>query len=78
MKIKAYHKDLNHLHVGCEDPRAYFIPYQSEDDALAGVRDNSAYFTNLCGEWNFNYYNSLTELCLLTDDISYNMWDFDT
>ena len=62
MKIKAYHKDLGSLHIGCEDPRAYFIPYQSEEAALAGNRDNSDYFINLCGEWNFNFYNSFEDI----------------
>ena len=62
MKIKAYHKDLASLHVGCEDPRAYFIPYQSEEAALTGNRENSDYFTSLCGEWNFNFYNSFEDI----------------
>ena len=62
MKIKAYHKDLGSLHIGCEKPRAYFIPYQSEDAALKGVRDNSDFLTNLCGEWNFNFYNSFEDI----------------
>ena len=25
--------------------------------ALAGIRENSEYFTSLCGEWNFKFYN---------------------
>ncbi len=62
MKIKAYHKDLNSLHIGCEKPRAYFIPYHSEEAALKGGRDNSEFLTNLCGEWNFNYYNSFEDI----------------
>ena len=55
--VKTYHKDLGSLHIGCEKPRAYFIPYQSEEAALAGARENSDYFTSLCGEWNFKFYN---------------------
>ena len=62
MKIKAYHKDLGSLHIGCEKPRAYYIPYQSEDIALAGERKQSAYFINLCGEWNFKFYNSFEDI----------------
>ncbi len=62
MKIKAYHKDLGSLHVGCEKPRAYFIPYHSEEAALNGNRENSEFLTNLCGEWNFNFYNSFEDI----------------
>ena len=62
MKIKAYHKDLGSLHVGCEKPRAYYIPYQSEEAALAGKREDSSSFISLCGEWNFKFYNSFEDI----------------
>ena len=55
MNIIAYHKDLGSLHIGCEKPRAYFIPYQDEETALGGCRKKSAYYTDLCGEWNFRF-----------------------
>lgn len=62
MKIKAYHKDLGSLHIGCEKPRAYYIPYQSEEAALTGKREDSANFISLCGEWNFKFYNSFEDI----------------
>lgn len=62
MKIKAYHKELSSLHVGCEQPRAYFIPYHSEEAALTGSRNNSEKLFNLCGEWNFKFYNSFEDI----------------
>lgn len=62
MKITPYHKSLKNLHVGCEKPSAYFIPYQSEEAALSGIRDKSEFFINLCGEWNFNFYNSFEDI----------------
>lgn len=62
MKIKAYHKDLGSLHIGCEDPRAYFIPYQNEESAVSGKRENSDYFMSLCGEWNFKFYKSYEDI----------------
>mgnify|MGYP006361213743 FL=1 len=62
MNIKAYHKDLASLHVGCEKPRAYFIPYQSEEAALTGCRNQSDRFLKLCGEWNFKFYNSFEDI----------------
>ena len=62
MNIIAYHKDLGSLHIGCEKPRAYFIPYQDEETALGGCRKKSAYYTDLCGEWNFRFYNSFEDI----------------
>ncbi len=62
MKTKAYHKDLNSLHIGCEKPRAYYIPYHSEEAALSGQRNDSGFFTSLCGEWNFKFYNSFEDI----------------
>ena len=58
MKIPSYHKSLDVLHFGTLKPRAYFIPYECLDDALSGNRENSAYFTSLCGEWNYKFYES--------------------
>jgi len=37
------------------DPRAYFIPYHDDRCALAGERDDSAYFQKLSGVWKFHY-----------------------
>jgi len=62
MKIKAYHKDLASLHIGCEKPRAYFIPYHSEEAAFEGNREKSGYYTSLCGEWNFKFYSSFEDI----------------
>lgn len=56
------HLSLNRLHVGCEKPHAYFIPYQSEEAAKTGNRAASAFFRSLCGEWNFKWYPSLHEV----------------
>ena len=58
MEFKAYHKDLNSLHIGCEAPRAYFVPFRSEAAALTFDREKSESFVNLCGEWDFKFYNS--------------------
>lgn len=60
--MKAYHKDLGSLHIGCEKPRAYYIPYHSEESAISGNRENSAAYINLCGQWNFKFYKSFEDL----------------
>ena len=57
-----FHQDQKTLHVGCEKPRAYFVPFESERAAVGGLRGKSAFFTSLCGDWDFFYYNSLHEL----------------
>ena len=56
------HEDPQKLHVGCEKPRAYFIPYESAQAALTDDREQSAFFHSLCGEWDFKYYPSPEDL----------------
>ncbi|MBQ9098932.1 MAG: DUF4981 domain-containing protein [Clostridia bacterium] len=56
------HQNQKKLHVGCEAPRAYFIPYHSDAAALGDLRGTSAFFTSLCGDWDFFYYDSLSQL----------------
>ena len=69
MKFKYnYHRDLSTLHVGCEKPRAYFIPYESADAAAQSIRGASARFVNLCGDWNFRYYPSVNNIDDFTGD----------
>ena len=60
--IKDYHKSLKELHVGCEAPRAYFIPYSDSESARVGVRDYSPYFKTLLGTWDFKFYNSVFDV----------------
>lgn len=64
--IPDYHKDLNALHIGCERPHAYFIPYADREGADAGMRNASPYVKTLCGTWDFRYYESVADV---EDDI---------
>jgi beta-galactosidase len=57
-----YHQDLDTLHVGCDKPRAYFIPYGTRAAARTGNRAVSDRFLTLCGEWSFHYYKSLHDV----------------
>ncbi|MBQ7346848.1 MAG: DUF4981 domain-containing protein [Clostridia bacterium] len=57
-----YHQTLEYLHVGCEKPRAYFIPYHSDKAAATGNRAASDRFLSLCGEWSFRYYRSVNDV----------------
>ena len=56
-----YHKSLEHLHVNCEKPRAYFIPYGTEKAARKDNRNESENFLTLCGDWDFHFYSSIHE-----------------
>ena len=56
---KYYHNSLEQLHVNCEKPRAYFIPYGSEKAARKDNRSESENFLTLCGDWDFHFYNSI-------------------
>ena len=37
--------------------RAYYIPYDSLEKALAGDKNQSAYYRLLNGDWDFRYYD---------------------
>lgn len=67
------HENLDVLHVGTLDPRAYYIPYTDRENALDALveaewepdvleREYSDRFFSLDGIWDFNYYESLTEV----------------
>ncbi|MBO5295606.1 MAG: DUF4981 domain-containing protein [Clostridia bacterium] len=69
MKSKLpYHLSLDHLHVGCQAPHAYLIPYQSDAAAATGNRSVSNRFLSLCGEWSFRYFASVNDLPDFTAD----------
>ena len=61
-EIPDYHKSLATLHLGCEAPRAYFIPYESRELAESDNRAASRYFRSLSGTWDFRFYPNPYEL----------------
>lgn len=62
LKLQNYHKSLDILHYGCEEPRAYFIPFESENATLSDRRETSPFFKSLCGTWDFKWYPSVNEI----------------
>ncbi len=63
MKLKYdFHKSLAVLHHGCEDPRAYFIPFDDDKTAQKDIRGLSARFVSLCGDWDFRWYESTNDI----------------
>ena len=72
MKLPDYHKRLSDLHIGTEMPRAYFIPFENKEKALAGDRNTSEYLLNLCGDWKFLFWKSFEDI-----DCEFFASDFD-
>lgn len=71
-----YHKSLATLHEGCEEPHAYFVPYQTEEAAKEDDREKSDRFASLCGEWKFRWFPSERELGdFLSADFDEGEWD---
>ncbi len=77
MLTKMYHQNPHVLHVGCEAPRAYFIPYGSSLDAPSMQREKSDRFQLLSGKWAFSYFDSVDEVPekLLAADAPLSGWD---
>ncbi len=62
MFIPEYYKTQKTLHVGCEEPHAYFIPYETREAADRGLRGKSRFFLPLTGEWAFRYFQSVHDV----------------
>lgn len=71
-----YHKSLHSLHVGCEEPRAYFVPFSDEKTALSANRASSTRFRSLCGDWDFKFCENDSLLPdFLSDDFTTENFD---
>jgi len=70
LNIPDYHQSpaKENLHVGCEEPRAYFVPHDTKDGALSDIRETSRYFKSLCGSWKFRFFASLNDVKCVTGD----------
>lgn len=71
MRLEKYYENPDILHVGCEAPRAYYIPFSDKTAALTQPREDSDRYLSLNGKWNFKYCNSVYEMPEL-DDIEYS------
>ncbi len=68
-----YHENPAALHIGCEKPHAYMIPFGSEAGVRSTNRADSDRFVSLCGEWNFHYYDAVWKL----PDFTSPLWNGD-
>src|SRR5699024_5325733 len=63
MLIPDFFEDLSTFHVNTLPRRNYFIPYDSEEDALNNNnRRSSSYYHDLNGVWDFHYFDNVREI----------------
>ena len=60
--VEKYWENPAVLHVNCQKPRAYFIPYENEGRAQKGLRGASKYFKSLNGLWKFKYHDTVNKV----------------
>ena len=77
LKIEKYWEDPSCLHVQCEKPHAYFIPFESEEKAGKAIRGTSGFLKNLTGVWKFCYTSSFNDIEAPFYEADYNAdsWD---
>ena len=65
------------LHVNCENPHSYFIPYENDLKAAKNRRGDSKYYKSLNGTWKFKYYESVCDVEdeFYSDSFSPDDWD---
>ena len=68
LNIPNYHQSTETLHIGCEKPRAYFVPFPCGCASKNAERGESTFFKSLCGEWNFKFFKSVNDVCDLSTD----------
>ena len=68
LNIPNYHQSTETLHVGCEKPRAYFVPFPCGCASKHAERGESAFFKSLCGEWSFKFFKSVNDICDLSTE----------
>lgn len=59
--IERYYRMPEIQHIATTAPHAYFIPFDSAEDAAKG-REYSDRFISLCGDWDFRFFNNVEEL----------------
>ena len=75
--VEKYWEDPEILHVNCQKPHAYFIPYEDEKKAKEGIRGASKFFKTLDGSWKFKYQRSVYDVQdgFYGEDYDADAWD---
>ena len=59
--ILKNHENPAVTHVGCEENRAYYIPFSDREAALTQPRTASDRYIDLCGAWDFKYFECIED-----------------
>jgi len=75
--VEKFWENPEILHVNCEKPRAYFIPFENEEKAKENIRGTSKFYKSLNGAWKFKYFNSVNEISceFYKNDFDARCWD---
>ncbi|MEN6315005.1 MAG: glycoside hydrolase family 2 TIM barrel-domain containing protein [Clostridiaceae bacterium] len=75
--VDKYWENPHILHVNCENPHAYFIPYENEAKAAKNIRGTSRFYKSLNGVWKFKYHDTVydAEELFYSDSFSTDDWD---
>lgn len=75
--VEKYWEDPHTLHVNCEEPHAYFIPYENEAKAQEGARGASSFYKSLNGIWKFKYHDTVynVEDGFYAENYNADCWD---
>ena len=75
---QRYHNEVTVNRLGTVEPRAYYIPYGTPDEAKLNVREESSRFKLLSNcKWAFSYFDSFEDIpSSITDaDENISSWD---
>lgn len=74
---KKHYENPEVLHINREEPRAFFIPFQSLDLALSKNYELSDYFKTLNGNWKFLFIDNTADIPknFEKDNFDDNSWD---
>ncbi len=78
MISQRYHNDVSYNRIGTENPRSYYVPYGSPEEAKANIRENSSRFKLLSGcKWAFSYFDSYEKIPadITNADANISGWD---
>ncbi|MGL4737583.1 MAG: glycoside hydrolase family 2 TIM barrel-domain containing protein [Cellulosilyticaceae bacterium] len=75
--LDALWQDPSALHINRQPSRAYYIPFDTVEGALAHHKGESAYYKLLNGDWKFSYYPHPTQAPadFYANDFSTEDWD---
>ncbi len=75
---QRYHNEVTVSRLGLTDPRAYYVPYGTPEEAKANLRDESSRFKLLSGcKWAFSYFDSYEKIPANITNADTNISDWD-